>query len=117
MLQLTTETTDKFAEVEDRRFIAKISDFLRQAVPGLAKEPEPEMHATIRQLREEARGYGMTSEQAVAAFALTAGHLGTNFVERYRGARQILFADTTQKQKAELLKHFTITLLRELGKR
>ena len=117
MLQLTTETTDKFAEVEDRRFIAKISDFLRQAVPGLAKEPEPEMHATIRKLRDEARGYHMTSEQAVAAFALTAAHLGTNFVERYRGARQILFSDRPQMEKADLLKHFTITLLKTLGKR
>jgi hypothetical protein len=117
MLQLTTETTDKFAEVEDRRFIAKISDFLRQAVPGLAKEPEAEMHATIRKLREEARGYHMTSEQAVAAFALTAGHLGTNFVERFRGARQILYSNHTQAEKADLLKHFTLSLLRTLGRR
>jgi hypothetical protein len=111
MLTISAETYTKFQEFEERRFIKRVSDFLRNSVPGLAAEPEPQMLATIRQLQDQADTYGMINEQAVASYALTAAHLGVDFVERFRGIRQILFLDRSQDEKAALLESFTVKLL------
>ena len=117
MLTISSDAYAKVADDQEHRYIARIADFLRQSVPGLTKEPEPRLFTAIRRLKEQAGEYGMVSEQAVAAYALTAAHLGLDFVERFRGVRQILFMNCPQEEKAQLLQAFTVRLLQTLGRR
>ena len=114
MLTLSPETFQRMSAVEEQRFVERIVDFLRQNVPQMAGEPQDSMVAQVRVLKAEAATYDMTSEQAVAVYALTAALIGADFSERFGGARKILFSANDQDKKAQLLEGFTVTLLQKL---
>jgi hypothetical protein len=105
---------DAFAAFESEAevaFVAKLAGVLRDAVPALASEPEPAFSATVRLLIDQARGYGLASEQEIGVFAVTAGVLGLDFVDRFAGARQILEGREPPARKADLLEAFTRNLI------
>ena len=99
---------------EEKRFIRKLARVVREAVPDLAGEPEPDFTAQIRLLVEEARSYGLRAEQTIGAYAITAGLLGLNFVDEHPAAKEILTGHETEFKKADLLEAFTIKLLETL---
>lgn len=116
MLEISNQAFSGLKDQTEQRFVAKLAAFLREKVPALASES---LEATIVQcklLKRKANSFDMSSERAVAAFAMTAAVLGLDFVERFRGARQILYADAPEEEKAELLEGFTVTLLDRLGR-
>lgn len=117
MLKIAPDTFARINAVDQDRFIRKLAGFLQTAVPALAKEPPAPFYAQIQQLIQQARSFDMVSERAVAAFALTAAHLGIDFVDRFAGVRQILFSTHSQDQKADLLEGFTMSLLKTLATR
>ena len=114
MLEISDHVVSRFEVEAEQRFIAKLAAFLREKVPSLASETPEAMFAQCKLLKDKAFSFDMRSEQAVAAFAITAALLGLDFVERFRGARQILYADTTEDEKAEMLSAFTVILLKRL---
>ncbi|WP_086607743.1 hypothetical protein [Erythrobacter donghaensis] len=114
MQKLGPEVFAAFEHDAEARFIAKLGKVLREAVPDLASEPEPAFSAQVRLLVEEARSYGLTTEQTIGAFAITAGLLGTDFVEQNPAAKGILTSHEDEFRKAELLEEFTVKLFRIL---
>ncbi len=114
MLEISDQVVSRFEGEAEQRFIAKLAAFLREKVPSLASESPEALHVQCKLLKDKAFSFDMRSEQAVATFAMTAAILGLDFVERFRGARQILYADTPEDEKAELLEGFTVTLLKRL---
>ena len=117
MLKISPETFSRINAVDQDRYIRKLAGFLQAAVPALAKAPPAEFYAQIQHVMQQARGFDMFSERAVAAFALTAAHLGLDFVDRFAGVRQILFSTHSQDEKAQLLEGFTMSLLKTLATR
>ena len=106
-----------FAALEataETAFIAKLGNVVRDALPSLANEPEPAFSAQLRLLVEQARRFGLTTEQEIGGFAMTAGLLGLDFVDRFPGAREILEGHEPPYRKAELLEAFTLNLFEEL---
>jgi 16S rRNA G527 N7-methylase RsmG len=102
---------------EEDRFIMKVVAFLQESVPAMQQEDPAKMYGEVRKLKEQAATFDMISERAVATFALTAALLGLDFVDRFDGARQILFRPVDQKRKSELLKAYTLNLLETLGQK
>jgi hypothetical protein len=117
MLEISERTFARLQEPIEQAFLTKLAAFLREKVPSLAKEAPEATVAQCRLLKAQANSYDMHSEQAVAAFAMTAAILGVDFVERFRGARQILWSNEPETRKAKLLEGFTVTLLAKLKKR
>jgi len=113
---ISQQTFSDFERGSEDEYVRRLADHLRQTVPGMASEPPAQLHEQIRQLKAQAKTYDMVSEQAVAAFVVTAAHLGLDFVERFRAPRQILFSPRSQEKKAELLKAFTVQLLDTLAR-
>jgi hypothetical protein len=108
---------EAFAAVESQAevaFVAKLSGVLRDAVPSLAQEPEPAFGATVRLLIEQARSYGLQSETDIGVYAVTAGLLRLDFVDRFPGARQILEGHEPPERKADLLEAFARNLIETL---
>lgn len=92
----------------------KLARVLREAVPDLADEPEPDFSAQVRLLIEAARSYGMEAEQTIGAYAITAGLLGLDFVDEHQAAHDILTSHETEFKKAELLEAFALELFKAL---
>ena len=115
MLKITPDTFAAFTAIEERAFIARLTAFLRDAVPALAGEPPAAMDAQVRLQIEAARNYGMTSERAVAAYVLTAAQLGPDFPDRFAAARDILLTPMVGDRKAEQLEAFTVRLFEALA--
>lgn len=118
MLTISPQVFGTFAAADLDAFVARVSTFVKENVPGMANEPDAAMAAQVRRLKDEAATFALKTEQGIVAFIVTAAYLGTDFAERFRGARQILLADESEPRKAELLGAFTATLLEKLeGKR
>ncbi len=98
----------------EREFVTRLGKVLREAVPTLAAEQPAMLHNQIDFLIQQARGYGLESEQAIGGFAVTAGLLGLDFATRFPGAQQILSGSESGNRKAELLEAFTLILLEKL---
>ena len=111
MLTIDPSTFASLTRVEEQRYVEQLTAFLRENVPSLAIEPNPAMQEQVRLLLQEARSFGMTSEQSVAVYVLTAAQLGVDFVRRFRGAYQIVTAAISQEEKSELLEAFSVNLL------
>lgn len=92
-------------------YLQRLSVFLREAVPDLASEPQAQFIEQLRFLARQAQSYGLTSEQGIAIFAITAAQLGLDFVEAFPGAKQILEDPMDESEKAEMLEAFTLNLL------
>ncbi len=114
MQKLGLEVFAAFEHEAETKFIAKLTRVLREAVPDLATEPDPAFSAQVRLLVEEARSYGLTTEQTIGAYAITAGLLGLDFVEEHPAAKGILVSHEDEFRKAELLEEFTVKLFRVL---
>lgn len=114
MQKIGPEAFAAFESDAEARFITKLGRVLREAVPDLASEPEPAFSAQVRLVVEEARFFGLTTEQTIGAFAVTAGLLGVDFVERHPAAKGILTSREDEFRKAELLEEFTVEMFRIL---
>lgn len=114
MLSFSPGSYAALTEASEQAFVSRLAGVLREAVPSLAKEPDAPFHEQVRILVRHARSFGLTSEQTVGAYAVTAALLGLNFADRFAGARQILLGHETQARKAELLEGFTMALLETL---
>ena len=110
MITITPETFAVATAREERLFIDRLTAFLRETVPELADQPPPAMDAQVRLVIEAARGYGLRSEQAVSAYALTAALLGPDFVDRFPAAHAIMLDESSEQRKAEQLEAFTTAL-------
>ncbi len=110
MRDISPQAFSALEAAAEAAFIAKLSGLLRDAVPALANESEPAFSAQLKLIVEQARGFGLTSEQEVGSFAVTAGLLGVNFVDQFPGAREILEGVESAYRKAELLEAFTMNL-------
>lgn len=115
VLTISPGTFSRMASADLEVFVRKLSDFIRQNVPGMSAEPPDRMRTQILALKKDANSYGLQTEQGIAAYAVTAAFLGVNFPDRFAGARKILFARETEERKAELLSAFTITLFEALA--
>lgn len=114
MLEITPSTYSTFAFMQEEAFVAEVVMFLRQNVMSLAQEREPDITQQVRALIKDARGHGLTSEQSVCTYCLTAAQLGLDFPMRFRGAGEILCAPDPEHEKAARIKAFTLNLLKTL---
>ncbi len=114
MLEVSPECFEGISAVEESRFVDRLVMFLRQNVPQVASEPQDAMVARVRALKADAATYDMKSEQPVAAYVLTGALLGVDFVEKFPGARKILYSKNSEDKKADLLEGFTVTLMQKL---
>ena len=114
MLTISPKSYQAFSDIAEAQFTAKLAQVVREAVPDLATEPEPAFSAQIHQLVEQARSYGLCTEQTIGAFAITAGLLGTDFVKDHPAVKQILSGNESEFRKAELLEAFTLELFQAL---
>ena len=103
-----------FESAGEIEFIAKLGVVLRDAVPELVDEAEPAFSAQLRLLVAQARGFGLSNEQEIGGFVVTAGLLGLEFVTQFPGAREILEGSEPPYRKTELLEAFTLNLFEEL---
>ena len=115
MLTISPKTYNAFADQAEAQFIAKLVRVLREAVPDLADETEPAFTLQVRQLVGEARSYGLCAEETIGAFAITAGLLGIDFVEKQPAVRDILTSYEFEFRKAQLLEAFTLEMFKALG--
>lgn len=115
MFSVSPEVFRSFESQSETQFIVKLGKVLREAVPDLAQEAAEPFNAQIRLLVEQARSYGLRSEQSIGAFCITAAMLGPDFVDQFAGARQILLSSEPEERKAELLEAFTLNLFEILG--
>ena len=116
MLTISPSTRVAFERVEEDKYIARLSQFLKEKVPAMAAVPPAELHGQLRLLIAQARTFDMVTEAGIAAYSVTAAMLGLDFVERFRGARVILMSSETEERKARLLEGFTVRLLETLGR-
>ena len=114
MLSIGPQAFDAFQREAEHDFVVKLGKVLRAEVPSLAAEPEPAFSQQVWNIISRARSFGLASEQTISAYAITAGLLGLDFPDRYRGARQILEGQEHEARKAELLEHFTLALFEAL---
>lgn len=114
MFSISPQAFGAFKRGAEHDFIVRLATVLRDAVPSLAGEPEPGFSEQVRFIVGRARGFGLESEQAIGAFAISAALLGMDFPDRFRGARQILESREDEARKAELLEHFTLALFEAL---
>lgn len=116
MLSISPNTFAVFEGEAEIRFLEKLANVMREAVPSLRTEPTATFNPQLRLLVEQARSHGLTSERAIGNYAVTAGLLGVDFADRFPGARQILDGFGKEARKSELLEAFTINLLSTLGR-
>lgn len=115
MRDISPQAFAAFEATAETAFIAKLGAVLRDALPSLADQLEPAFSAQVRLLVEQARGFGLTTEQEIGGFAITAGLLGIDFVEHFPGAREILESTEPAYRKCELLEAFTMNLFELMG--
>ena len=116
MFEITPSTFAVIENDSELRFRHKLANVLRDAVPSLRSEPPETFDPQLRLLIEQARSYGLASEQAIGSYAITAGLLGVDFADRLPGARQILAGHEPEARKADLLEAFTLNLLSVLDR-
>ena len=115
MRDISPQAFAAFEATAETAFIAKLGAVLRDAVPALVDESEPAFSAQLRLLVEQARGFGLTTEQEIGGFAVTAGLLGIDFLEHFPGAREILESTEPAYRRCELLEAFTMNLFELMG--
>lgn len=111
MFDISADTFSKLSDIQLTGFIERLAEYLLDAVPTLRDVPRGEFLLQLRYLAEQAQNFGMRSEQAIAIYAVTAGQLGFDFVEKFPGARQIVEANLPEGEKSDLLQAFTLNLL------
>ena len=114
MLTIGPETFAAARREEEESYIGRLIAVLRETVPDLAAEPPAQMDAQVRLQIEAARSHGLQSEQAVAAYVMTAAQLGPDFVDQFPAIQQILLDDATDAKKADNLERFTVALFEDL---
>ncbi len=95
-------------------FVSRLCNVLREAVPSLSGESQASLRDNVIVLIRQAREHGFASEQAIGGFAVTAGLLGLDFVQKFPGAQQILASSESGDRKAQLLEAFTLDILERL---
>ncbi|WP_349511901.1 hypothetical protein [Erythrobacter sp. NFXS35] len=110
MLNIGSDTYAKLESADLERFLSSLTHFLRENVPDMEHEPERNLRQQILFLREDARQHDIVGRRPLALYVITAALLGTDFVDRYSGVRQILFTQEDEEIKAALLAGFTATL-------
>ena len=81
MLEVSGQVVSRFEDEAEQRYIAKLAAFLREKVPSLASESPEALQVQCKLLKDKAFSFDMRSEQAVAAFAMTAAILGLDFAD------------------------------------
>lgn len=114
MQDISNQAFAAFERESQANFITKACLALRSAIPSLADEPEPAFRQHVVSLVGQARGYGLKSNEEIAIYLTTAGLMGVDFVDRFRGARDILEGRENGGRKAELLESLTLAILEAL---
>lgn len=115
MFEISDQTFSTFERAEEEKFVGRMAAFLREKLPYMADEPDEELRGEIRKLKKQANSYGLTTERTVATYVLTAAHLGLDFVDKFDGARKILFRAAGEQRKADLLEAYTLDILEKLA--
>lgn len=110
MLKISPESFAAVSRPGEDAYVARLSALLRDTVPDLASEPAARLDAQVWLQVEAARSFGLISEQAIAAFVMTAAQLGPDFPDRFPAARAILTDAGTDAEKADALERFTLAL-------
>ena len=114
MLTISPKVQGVFQNQAEQEYLSRLDALLREAVPSLTNEPHSSFQLQLRQIMAQARGYGLESEQGIAAYAVTAGLLGLDFDTRFPGAAEILRSGESDERKADLLEGFAMCLFEAL---
>lgn len=114
MLSISSQTNHALREDAENQFVIKLAAILKREVPEIADEPDSVFYDQVKLVIEQARSYGLRTEQNIGAYAITAGTLGLDFPEKFNGAREILESHEDEDRKAELLEYFTLALFEAL---
>jgi hypothetical protein len=114
MLKISPDAIEALRQAGERNYILRLGEVVRAALPDLRDEPDATLYPQLQSLVEQARGFGLGSERAVACYVMTGALLGIDFSERFAGAREILTSKDSEERKAELLEGFTVTLFQTL---
>jgi hypothetical protein len=98
------------AENFDRRMAA----FLQEQFEEAAEEPVEELLPVIEAQTEKANRYGLTTEQDVASYVITAYLLGLDFDTEFPAAQEVLTAQVPAENKAVFLEEWTKEMLETL---
>ena len=115
MLTISPQSWDAFGAQAEANFLIKLNRVVRETVPEVASESEPDFTNLLRDVVARARTFGLETEQSIGAYAITAAMLGPDFPERFAGAREILCGHEDEEGKAELLQCFVAALFDTLA--
>ena len=116
MLTISPQALAAFGEIEDRRFVANVAEFLCEEVKELRSEPFGEVARHVEVLMLRAREYGLASERGVVTFAIAAAYLGSDFDTAFPPAAAVMHADDmTEFEKINWLESWSVELFEQLG--
>lgn len=104
---------DRLSVEAERAFEMKVADYLAERFDDARSNAEARSHVAHVALTSS-RGYGLSSEQEVATYAVSAWLLGKSFDVEFPAARKVLSADIPGALKARFLEEWTIQLFNEL---
>lgn len=85
-------------------------------MPEISTEDPVPVILEVRNLVDNARRYGLTTEHSTAAYVITAAYLGTDFDQNFPAATAVLVAkDMSETAKADWLESWTAQIFEELG--
>ena len=107
MFHVSEQTWQAIDLIEERKFQARLAQFLVANAPGLEDIPSLDHLKQVGYVIDVARSFGFSSERDIATFALSAALLGPDFHETFGGAREILGMKEPPEYRARMLEYFT----------
>ena len=111
------EQMDAFQRAAERSYEMRLVHFLQSQFPDAAHEDEASLLEGIRGQIAKARGYGLLTEQQIAAYITSAWLLGGDFDLEFPAAKQMLRSNVTPDDKSDWLEQFTEELFDRLEQR
>ena len=116
MLKLSSDQTAVFAEEARRAYEDRVIDFLREKFDDARALRRRDVRPFVRSQIAKADGYGLISEQQVAAYVMLAWLLGVDFDEKFPLIQRALIDPTIDpEEKVTFLIEHTAEFLNALS--
>jgi hypothetical protein len=113
-LKIRKELFDALNQQHEARYVSRLTNFLRERFPDAAQEPVEKLRPEVTAQIAKARGYGLSTEQELADYVISAWLLGQDFDKDFPAAREVLTAPISGNMKAYFLEQWTKQLFEEL---
>lgn len=90
MQTIRPQQIETFEQQQEASFLDRLVRFLHQHFPESAQEPQDAFRQTLKTLAQQSEAWGLTNEDEIARYCITAWLLGVDFVEEFPVASEIL---------------------------